>query len=75
MEENPKARWIFLTLTVPNVPVEQLGEQLTKMNQAWKRFTQRKAMRFIKGFVRTTEVTREKKEEITLTLIFMLFYK
>lgn len=61
MEENPRSRWIFLTLTTPNVPIEELGEQLTKMNQAWKRFTQRKAMRFIKGFVRTTEVTREKK--------------
>lgn len=61
MEKNPKARWIFLTLTAPNVPIENLGDQLTKMNQAWKRLIQRKSLGFVQGFIRSTEVTREQK--------------
>lgn len=36
--EKPKLRGIFLTLTVRNVPLEQLGEELTAMNRAWDRF-------------------------------------
>lgn len=58
--EHPNARWVFLTLTVPNVPVESLRDALTAMNQAWQRFSQRKEFRPVKGWIRATEVTQGK---------------
>ena len=39
-KEKPKLRGIFLTLTVKNVPLEDLGDELERMNKAWKRFKQ-----------------------------------
>ena len=36
-EDQPKLRGIFLTLTVRNVPLEELGDQLDQMNRAWQR--------------------------------------
>lgn len=55
--EYPKARWILLTLTVRNCPIEQLRQTLKSMNQAWQRLKARKEFRSIQGWVRTTEVT------------------
>ena len=57
-QAHPKARWLFLTLTVRNCPVGQLGETLTAMNAAWNRLRGRKEFRPVLGWVRTTEVTR-----------------
>jgi len=54
----PKARWIFLTLTVRNCSVSDLGDTLTMMNQGWQRLKDRKDFRPVLGWVRTTEVTR-----------------
>lgn len=60
LKEYPKARWVFMTLTVPNVPVESLREQLKLMNLAWKRLIKRKEFKSVNGWIRTTEVTMEK---------------
>lgn len=38
-EEKPKLRGVFLTLTVRNVPISQLSDQLKEMNRAWSRLT------------------------------------
>lgn len=57
----PKSRWIFLTLTVSNCPVNELKEAIQSMNKAWQRFIKRKEFKLILGFIRTTEVTQEKK--------------
>lgn len=58
--EYPKARWLFLTLTVRNCPVSDLGQTLTDMNAAWNRLRLRREFRPVLGWVRTTEVTRGK---------------
>lgn len=58
-EDYPKARWVFLTLTVQNCPLSDLRETLGAMNTAWKRLFSRKAFPAV-GFVRSTEVTRAK---------------
>lgn len=55
---HPSARWLFLTLTVRNCPVSDLGETLTAMNAGWQRYKARKEFRPVLGWVRTTEVTR-----------------
>lgn len=56
----PKARWILLTLTVPNCPVKELRATLGAMNKAWQRLSQRKAFKPVLGWIRATEVTQEK---------------
>ncbi len=55
--EFPKGRWVLLTLTVRNVPLDRLRSTLVEMNEAWKRMIQRKTWPAL-GFIRTTEVTR-----------------
>ena len=56
--ENPSARWLFLTLTCRNMPVEDLRASLASMNKAWDRLAKKKAFDVVRGWVRTTEVTR-----------------
>lgn len=59
--QHPTARFLFLTLTVENCRVGELRETLQRMNQAWRRFVLRKEFSSVIGWVRTTEVTREKE--------------
>jgi len=41
-QAHPTARWIFLTLTVRNCELSELRSTLKHMNEAWRRFIQRK---------------------------------
>lgn len=59
VEEYPSARWVFLTLTVKNCPLEELRATLGEMTKAWVRLAQRKQFPAL-GFVRSMEVTRSK---------------
>lgn len=54
----PKARWLFLTLTVRNCDITDLGDTLTAMNKAWQRLIKRTDFKPVTGWVRTTEVTK-----------------
>lgn len=54
----PKARWLFLTLTVRNCDITDLSATLKDMNQAWQRLIKRDELKSIQGWLRTTEVTR-----------------
>lgn len=58
VQEHPKARWLFLTLTVRNCPIGELASTLTAMNAGWQRLKDRKEFGPVLGWVRTTEVTR-----------------
>jgi plasmid rolling circle replication initiator protein Rep len=60
MEQYPKGQWLFLTLTVKNPEMSELRSTLVAMNTAWKRLIQRKDWPAL-GFIRTTEVTRDKQ--------------
>ncbi len=62
IEAYPKHRWVFLTLTVRNCPLEELKATLTAMNKAWERLSKRKQFPGI-GFVKSTEVTRSANGE------------
>lgn len=55
--DHPDLRYVLLTLTVRNCPVEQLRETIQRMNSAWQRLIQRKVWPAL-GFVRSLEVTR-----------------
>ena len=55
-EHQPKLRGVFLTLTVRNVQLDALGDQLDQMNRAWNRMVQRSFFPTDLWF-RRTEVT------------------
>jgi plasmid rolling circle replication initiator protein Rep len=55
----PKIRFIFLTLTVKNCPVDELRETLAWMNKSWERLSKRKQFPAL-GWLKSVEVTRGK---------------
>lgn len=59
LEDYPKARFIFVTLTVKNCALEDLRSQLAVMNKAWHSLTKKKDFPGV-GWVRSVEVTRGK---------------
>lgn len=59
VEDYPKYRWLFLTLTVRNCAIAELKKTLQWMNQSWQRLSQLKIFPAI-GWLRSTEVTRGK---------------
>ncbi len=53
------AKFLFLTLTIKNVPGWELGAALEQLSKAWYRFMdQRQIERSIKGWFRAIEITR-----------------
>lgn len=60
LKQNQGLRFVFLTLTVRNCPVEDLRSTLGGMREAWKRLALRKEFAIVKGWVRKTEVTQGK---------------
>jgi plasmid rolling circle replication initiator protein Rep len=59
LSDYPKARFLFLTLTVKNCPPDELRATLLWMNKGWERLIQRKAFPAL-GFIKAVEVTRGK---------------
>jgi plasmid rolling circle replication initiator protein Rep len=57
VEAYPTHRWLFLTLTQKNVPIQQLRETLTEMNAAFKRLARMRIFPAI-GWLRSTEITK-----------------
>ena len=59
VEAEHRAKFVFLTLTIENVPGDQLGDALGQLTRAWYRFVdQRQIERSIKGWFRAIEITR-----------------
>lgn len=59
----PTARWVFLSLTLRNCPVDELGATLTAMSKAWDRFSRRKEFKPVLGWVKAVEVTKNHKTD------------
>lgn len=61
--EHPECRQLFLTLTVPNVPLWQLKETLKAMSSSWNRFRNHRAVKSepIVGYCKKLEITYNKK--------------
>jgi len=62
LEQHPAGRWLFLTLTIRNCDVKDLRATITTMNDAWKKLTKRKEFKDVLGWIRTTELTRNAKD-------------
>jgi Replication protein len=56
-KDYPKARWLYLTLTVRNCPIVELRETIKLMNSGWKRLTELKVFPAM-GFFKSLEVTK-----------------
>ena len=59
VQDHPRSRWLFLTLTVKNCSVTDLRSTIQWMNESFKRMTKRKAFPAI-GFIKSVEVTRNR---------------
>lgn len=66
-EENKK--FIFLTLTTPNVKSDSLEEEIKKYNKSFEKLIKRKEVKaIVKGYIRKLEVTYQKEKHITKEL-------
>lgn len=57
LQDYPKARFILLTLTVRNCPIDELRATIIHLNSSWQRLTQRKAFPG-DGYFKAIEITR-----------------
>lgn len=58
LADYPKARFIFLTLTVRNCSLDELRSKLTWMHKSWQKLVKRKEFAPVDGWIRSVEVTR-----------------
>lgn len=64
MTKYPKAQFLFLTLTVKNVPGSELKESLTDLTKSFDRlFRRAKVKKNLIGFMRATEVTYSEERD------------
>lgn len=65
VEEQDKD-FLFLTLTAPTVPADQLEDEIQKFNAAFKKMFERKELKtIVKGYIRKLEVTYDSEQFIT----------
>lgn len=58
LKQKEKKEFIFLTLTAPNVPADELEEEIKHYNQSFQRLMQRKEVsKVVKGYARKLEIT------------------
>lgn len=56
------AKFLFVTLTMKNVPGSELGAALIQLTEAWNRLLKQRHMeRVVRGWFRAIEITRKKK--------------
>lgn len=66
VEYKEKFAFLFITLTVPNVPKESLREEIEYMNKSFKRLVESEEIDVInKGYIRKLEVTYQSDKEVT----------
>ncbi|HFI0151457.1 TPA: protein rep [Streptococcus suis] len=64
IQQQPKGRFLFLTLTVKNVPGAKLNETISQLTQSFDRlFRRAKVQKNLIGFLRSVEVTHNEKED------------
>lgn len=62
--EKQERRFIFLTLTVPNVCADALDSKIREMNKAFHKLTRRNSFeKAVKGYVKKLELTYNKKAD------------
>ena len=58
LKQEERKEFIFLTLTAPNVPADELNDEIKHYNQSFQRLMQRKEVKSaVKGYARKLEIT------------------
>src|SRR5699024_5436108 len=58
LKQEEKKEFIFLTLTAPNVPADELNDEIKHYNQSFQRLMQRKEVKqIVKGYASQQEIT------------------
>jgi len=66
LQDEFRYRFIFLTLTAPNVEGDKLDDEITRFNKNFKKMFERKKIRAVnKGYIRKMETTYNKEPIIT----------
>lgn len=64
LKQEEKKEFIFLTLTAPNVPDDELNDEIKHYNQSFQRLMQRKEVKqIVKGYARKLEVTYNEERD------------
>ncbi|EGO8332263.1 protein rep [Enterococcus faecalis] len=64
LKQEEKKEFIFLTLTAPNVPAEELNDEIKHYNQSFQRLMQRKEVsKVVKGYARKLEITYNEERD------------
>ena len=64
LAQNPTYSFLLLTLTVPNVRIDELSSKISEMGKAWGKLVKRvRFKRSIKGWFRTLEITYNSKTQ------------
>lgn len=62
-QEQPKNGWVMLTLTQKNVSSKDLSAEVDRILNGWRHLRKRDEFRYVAGFLRTLEVTRNAQDE------------
>src|SRR5699024_11933496 len=64
LKQEEKKEFIFLTLTAPNVPADELNDEIKHYNQSFQRLMQRKEVKqIVKGYARKLEMTYNEERD------------
>src|SRR5699024_11878049 len=64
LKQEEKKEFIFLTLTAPNVPADELNDESKHYNQSFQRLMQRKEVKqIVKGYARKLEITYNEERD------------
>src|SRR5699024_8113220 len=64
LKQEDEKEFIFLTLTAPNVPADELNDEIKHYNQSFQRLMQRKEVKqIVKGYARKLEITYNEERD------------
>lgn len=64
LKQEEKKEFIFLTLTAPNVPADELEDEIKHYNHSFKKLMERKEVKaIVKGYARKLEITYSKERD------------
>lgn len=64
-KDNPTMRFLFLTLTIKNCYMSELKTTIKQLNDGLRKMLKDKRLRFIKGAIKSLEITQGKSEKGT----------
>ena len=64
LKKHPEMEFVFLTLTIPNVSLENLGQTIDHLFKSWSKLTKRRGVhKIMQGYLRALEITYNHKTD------------